>query len=134
MSECASERDNAIWAWRLIEHCLYHPCCLVNFLGCFPHFVGACMKKVTAWADSSIALYLSLMRSPILFFWWAEWNELFHRFGSTCYKMLQCFFFQFRVLSLLVQYVLAKLIYLIHTLPLYVSALWLIRSPRVAGN
>ncbi|XP_028171795.1 phosphatidylinositol N-acetylglucosaminyltransferase subunit Q [Ostrinia furnacalis] len=43
-------------------------------------------------------------------------------------------FTMFRVLSLLVEYVLAKFIYQIQTLPLYVSALWLIRSPKVAGN
>ncbi|RVE51263.1 hypothetical protein evm_004067 [Chilo suppressalis] len=40
----------------------------------------------------------------------------------------------FRVLSLLVQYALAKLIYFLHTLPLYVVTLWLLRSPKVAGK
>ncbi|CAG9786158.1 unnamed protein product [Diatraea saccharalis] len=40
----------------------------------------------------------------------------------------------FRMLSLLVQYALAKLIYILQTLPLYVVSLWLLRSPKVAGN
>ncbi|CAG5059741.1 unnamed protein product [Parnassius apollo] len=40
----------------------------------------------------------------------------------------------FRVLSILVQYILAKSIYLIQTLPLYVIILWLTRSSKVAGN
>ncbi|XP_072931974.1 phosphatidylinositol N-acetylglucosaminyltransferase subunit Q [Epargyreus clarus] len=43
-------------------------------------------------------------------------------------------FTMFRVLSLLVQYTLAKLIYLVHTLPLYVITLWVSRSSKVAGN
>uniref|UniRef100_A0A1E1WQB3 Phosphatidylinositol N-acetylglucosaminyltransferase subunit Q n=1 Tax=Pectinophora gossypiella TaxID=13191 RepID=A0A1E1WQB3_PECGO len=40
----------------------------------------------------------------------------------------------FRLLSLGMQYILAKLIYLVQTLPLYVVTLWLARSPRVAGD
>ncbi|KAJ2946057.1 hypothetical protein O0L34_g4976 [Tuta absoluta] len=40
----------------------------------------------------------------------------------------------FRLLSLGVQYILAKLIYIVQTLPLYVTTLWLVRSPKVAGN
>ncbi|KAI5651876.1 n-acetylglucosaminyl transferase component (Gpi1) domain-containing protein [Phthorimaea operculella] len=40
----------------------------------------------------------------------------------------------FRLLSLGVQYSLAKLIYIVQTLPLYVTTLWLLRSPKVAGN
>ncbi|CAH2037447.1 unnamed protein product, partial [Iphiclides podalirius] len=40
----------------------------------------------------------------------------------------------FRVLSMLVQYVLAKFIYWVQTLPLYVVSLWLTNSTRVAGN
>ncbi|XP_075973534.1 phosphatidylinositol glycan anchor biosynthesis class Q isoform X2 [Anticarsia gemmatalis] len=40
----------------------------------------------------------------------------------------------FRVLSLVVQYVLAKLIYLVQTSPLYVIFLWLTQSPKVRGN
>ncbi|XP_026724999.1 phosphatidylinositol N-acetylglucosaminyltransferase subunit Q isoform X2 [Trichoplusia ni] len=40
----------------------------------------------------------------------------------------------FRVLSLVVQYLLAKLIYMVQTLPLYVVSLWLTSSPKVTGN
>ncbi|KAM3964492.1 LOW QUALITY PROTEIN: phosphatidylinositol glycan anchor biosynthesis class Q [Aphomia sociella] len=40
----------------------------------------------------------------------------------------------FRILALLIQYILSKLIYMIQTLPLYVVTLWLARSPKVAGK
>lgn len=40
----------------------------------------------------------------------------------------------FRVLSLAVQNILAKLIYLVQTSPLYVTFLWLTSSPKVRGN
>ncbi|XP_013199580.2 phosphatidylinositol N-acetylglucosaminyltransferase subunit Q [Amyelois transitella] len=40
----------------------------------------------------------------------------------------------FRLLSLLVQYTLAKVIYLVQTFPLYTLTLWLIGSPKVGGN
>ncbi|KAJ8728155.1 hypothetical protein PYW08_016540 [Mythimna loreyi] len=40
----------------------------------------------------------------------------------------------FRVLSLSVQYLLAKLIYMVQTLPLYVVTLWITHSPKVTGN
>ncbi|XP_045497117.1 phosphatidylinositol N-acetylglucosaminyltransferase subunit Q [Colias croceus] len=43
-------------------------------------------------------------------------------------------FTMFRVLSLFVQYVLAKLIHLMQTLPFYVITLWMTRSPKLAGN
>ncbi|XP_013169238.1 PREDICTED: phosphatidylinositol N-acetylglucosaminyltransferase subunit Q [Papilio xuthus] len=43
-------------------------------------------------------------------------------------------FTMFRVLSMLVQYILAKCIYLVQTLPLYVFILWIIKSTKVAGN
>ncbi|XP_050345972.1 phosphatidylinositol N-acetylglucosaminyltransferase subunit Q [Nymphalis io] len=43
-------------------------------------------------------------------------------------------FTMFRVLSLVVQYVLAKIIYTIQTLPFYVIVLWLSQSPKLAGN
>ncbi|CAH0723400.1 unnamed protein product, partial [Brenthis ino] len=43
-------------------------------------------------------------------------------------------FTMFRVLSLLVQYILTKVIYVIQTLPLYVAVLWLSQSPKIAGN
>lgn len=39
-----------------------------------------------------------------------------------------------RLLSLFIQYILTKLIYLIQTLPLYVIILWLIKSHKVAGK
>ncbi|XP_031765169.2 phosphatidylinositol N-acetylglucosaminyltransferase subunit Q isoform X2 [Galleria mellonella] len=40
----------------------------------------------------------------------------------------------FRILVLIIQYLLAKLIYTIQTLPLYVVTLWLLHSPKVAGK
>ncbi|XP_038211729.1 phosphatidylinositol N-acetylglucosaminyltransferase subunit Q [Zerene cesonia] len=43
-------------------------------------------------------------------------------------------FTMFRVFSLFVQYLLAKLIHLMQTLPLYVITLWITRSPKLAGN
>ncbi|CAH2106392.1 unnamed protein product [Euphydryas editha] len=43
-------------------------------------------------------------------------------------------FTMFRVLSLTVQYVLAKIIYIIQILPLYIIVLWVTRSPKLAGN
>ncbi|XP_045772281.1 phosphatidylinositol N-acetylglucosaminyltransferase subunit Q [Maniola jurtina] len=43
-------------------------------------------------------------------------------------------FTMFRVLSLSVQYILAKVIYLIQSLPFYVIILWITRSPKIAGN
>ncbi|KAJ0177225.1 hypothetical protein K1T71_007234 [Dendrolimus kikuchii] len=39
-----------------------------------------------------------------------------------------------RILSLMVQYILGKFIYIVQTLPLYVLALWLTQSPKVSGN
>lgn len=44
------------------------------------------------------------------------------------------FFYQFRVLSLSVQYVLAKIIYTIQILPLYITVLWVTQSPKLAGK
>ncbi|KPJ08120.1 hypothetical protein RR48_12859 [Papilio machaon] len=41
---------------------------------------------------------------------------------------------EFRVLSMLVQYILAKCIYLLQTFPLYVFILWITKSTKVAGN
>ncbi|XP_045535710.1 phosphatidylinositol N-acetylglucosaminyltransferase subunit Q [Papilio machaon] len=43
-------------------------------------------------------------------------------------------FTMFRVLSMLVQYILAKCIYLLQTFPLYVFILWITKSTKVAGN
>uniref|UniRef100_S4P5J0 Phosphatidylinositol N-acetylglucosaminyltransferase subunit Q n=1 Tax=Pararge aegeria TaxID=116150 RepID=S4P5J0_9NEOP len=43
-------------------------------------------------------------------------------------------FTMFRVLSLSVQYILAKVIYIIQSLPLYVLILWITRSPKILGN
>ncbi|CAG4979821.1 unnamed protein product [Colias eurytheme] len=43
-------------------------------------------------------------------------------------------FTMFRILSLFVQYVSAKLIHLMQTLPIYVITLWMTRSPKLAGN
>lgn len=43
-------------------------------------------------------------------------------------------FTMFRVLSLSVQYVLAKIIYTIQILPLYITVLWVTQSPKLAGN
>lgn len=43
-------------------------------------------------------------------------------------------FTMFRIVSLVAQYALAKLIYTIQTLPLYVVTLWLTHSPKVSGN
>ncbi|XP_069358750.1 phosphatidylinositol N-acetylglucosaminyltransferase subunit Q [Maniola hyperantus] len=43
-------------------------------------------------------------------------------------------FTMFRVLSLSVQYILAKVIYLIQSLPIHVFILWITRSPKIAGN
>ncbi|KAG6447140.1 hypothetical protein O3G_MSEX004762 [Manduca sexta] len=43
-------------------------------------------------------------------------------------------FTMFRVLSLMVQHVLAKLIYVVQTLPIYVTSLWVMQSPKIAGN
>ncbi|CAK1547200.1 unnamed protein product [Leptosia nina] len=43
-------------------------------------------------------------------------------------------FTMFRVLSLLVQYILARLIHFTHSLPLYVITLWLTHSPKLAGD
>ncbi|XP_047517294.1 phosphatidylinositol N-acetylglucosaminyltransferase subunit Q isoform X3 [Pieris napi] len=43
-------------------------------------------------------------------------------------------FTMFRVLSLLAQYVLARLIHFVQTLPLYVIILWITRSPKLAGE
>nr|XP_026488206.1 phosphatidylinositol N-acetylglucosaminyltransferase subunit Q [Vanessa tameamea] len=43
-------------------------------------------------------------------------------------------FTMFRVLSLAVQYVLAKIIYTIQTLPFYIIVLWVSQSPKLAGN
>ncbi|XP_059047019.1 phosphatidylinositol N-acetylglucosaminyltransferase subunit Q [Achroia grisella] len=40
----------------------------------------------------------------------------------------------FRLLVLIIQYILAELIYTIQTLPLYVVSLWLMHSPKVAGK
>ncbi|CAG9133362.1 unnamed protein product [Plutella xylostella] len=40
----------------------------------------------------------------------------------------------FRAMSLAVQSALARFIHLVQTMPLYVTVLWLIRSPKVAGN
>ncbi|XP_052740060.1 phosphatidylinositol N-acetylglucosaminyltransferase subunit Q isoform X2 [Bicyclus anynana] len=43
-------------------------------------------------------------------------------------------FTMFRVLSLSVQYVLAKVIYIIQSMPFYVMILWMTRSPKIAGD
>ncbi|XP_045486852.1 phosphatidylinositol N-acetylglucosaminyltransferase subunit Q isoform X2 [Pieris rapae] len=43
-------------------------------------------------------------------------------------------FTMFRVLSLLAQYALARLIHFVQTLPLYVIILWITRSPKLAGE
>lgn len=40
----------------------------------------------------------------------------------------------FRILSLALQYILAQLIYIIQTFPFYVISLWVLKSPKVAGN
>ncbi|XP_047995409.1 phosphatidylinositol N-acetylglucosaminyltransferase subunit Q isoform X2 [Leguminivora glycinivorella] len=48
--------------------------------------------------------------------------------------MYYAVFTLFRLLSLVLQHALAKLIYLIHTLSIYVVALWLTNSSKVAGN
>ncbi|XP_063362044.1 phosphatidylinositol N-acetylglucosaminyltransferase subunit Q [Cydia amplana] len=48
--------------------------------------------------------------------------------------MYYAVFTLFRLLSLVLQHVLAKLIYLMHTLSIYVVALWLTNSSKVAGN
>ncbi|XP_045526929.1 phosphatidylinositol N-acetylglucosaminyltransferase subunit Q isoform X1 [Pieris brassicae] len=43
-------------------------------------------------------------------------------------------FTMFRVLTILAQYVLARLIHFVQTLPLYVIMLWITRSPKLAGE
>lgn len=43
-------------------------------------------------------------------------------------------FTMFRVLSLVVQYLIAKMIYMVQTLPMYVISLWLAHSPKVTGK
>lgn len=48
--------------------------------------------------------------------------------------MYYAVFTLFRLLSLVLQHVLAKLIYFMHTLSIYVVALWLTNSSKVAGN
>ncbi|XP_073945345.1 phosphatidylinositol glycan anchor biosynthesis class Q isoform X2 [Choristoneura fumiferana] len=48
--------------------------------------------------------------------------------------MYYAVFTLFRLLSLVVQHILTKLIYLMHTQPTYVIALWLTKSNKVAGN
>ncbi|XP_061377401.1 phosphatidylinositol N-acetylglucosaminyltransferase subunit Q isoform X5 [Danaus plexippus] len=43
-------------------------------------------------------------------------------------------FTAFRILSLFLQFLLSKIIYVIQTMPYYVLALWITRSPKISGN